>query len=118
MTIIQFFANKPGLSGVGGIGADPMLWLHELGMACLSFGLSFFMETLIIIMVLAGLSGVCKAVQPVDSMFQQFSDWIRPFVLMIAGMFVGIGVVLGFVTPLYPLFLFTFGVIAFFYYDY
>ena len=39
-------------------------------------------------------------------------EWMKPALMIVAGVFLGIGLMLGFYVPLYPFMIFTFGVIG------
>lgn len=112
--IIQMFSKKSGVAGFGGIGADPILWMHQLGVACLSFGLNFYFSVIVIVVSLSVLLANCTGIASMGAAWKGFDDFMRPVCLLIAGVFILLGVVLGFWVPLYPLFVFTFGVLSFF----
>lgn len=99
-------------SGTGGMGADPILFLHHVGMDCLSVAEGIWFESIGLIMALLLATGVCTSTYNAQFPIGEAVEWIKPALYVIATMFFGIAVVLGFYVPLYPFIIFTFGVIS------
>lgn len=92
--------------------ADPIVFLHSVGMAALNMsGDIWILSGLILAAALLPL-GACNAVMNAGTSVQAAGAWIKGFLFALAGAMFAVGVILGFYLPLYPYMIFTFGVIG------
>ncbi len=101
-----------GNSVMGGLGADPILWLHHVGMSCLSVGGTIWIGTAVAMFMVLLTTNICNSVSSLGAAAKGLFDWIQPILMATATGFIVVGVSLGFYMPLYPYMLFTFGVIG------
>lgn len=99
-------------AGTYGLGADPVLWLHKLGLSCLSFGVNIWTGLLMAVLPIYMVGFLCSGQSPVGKALEGTIDMLKPVLFAIAAGFVMVGISLGFYMPLYPYMLFTFGVIG------
>lgn len=95
-----------------GYSYDPIVFLHNLGMRCLSLAGAIWIATSVIIMAMSAATIFCQAMVNANTIFQAVVSWMKPFLMMMAVVFLGVGITLGYYVPLYPYLLFTFGVIG------
>ncbi len=108
-TLIMLFSTKTGSLG---LGPEPILWLHNVGMVCISIGSNLWLGTALSVFLLMIPAATCSAVQPAAISIKSVIDWIQPIMLVAAAAFFSLGIFLGYYLPLYPYMLFTFGVIG------
>jgi defect in organelle trafficking protein DotA len=95
-----------------GLGPEPILWLHNIGMYCISLGGNIWLGIGFALFPIFSIMGACSAISPIKDAMKSVLDWMQPFFLIAAAGFFAVGVSLGFYIPLYPYMLFTFGVIG------
>jgi len=110
--VAQIIITFSTQAGPAGLGPEPIIWLHNLGMACLSLGLNIWIGIAMALFPIFLGAGVCSSVSSIPVAINSAIDWLRPFMLAIAGVFILLGVSLGFYLPMHPYLLFTFGVIG------
>jgi defect in organelle trafficking protein DotA len=107
------FASSSGSSPFG-IHADPILWLSGLGQTCMSLAADLFFAALLttfsVAMITAGLQCDWNFWDPLREGF----SWLKPVIISSSALFIGLGVMLSFMVPLYPFLIFVFGVIGWF----
>ncbi len=109
----QLFALfAPGNSAIGGLGAEPILWLHHVGMQCLGTGGVIFIGVALFSFLILSTTSVCSSVNSLGYAGKGLLDWMHPLLIACAVGFMVIGISLGFYVPLYPFMIFTFGVIG------
>ena len=96
----------------GWMGSDPIVFLHQIGIYCINIAGDIWIGWLGIIGSLLFGAGECEAVYNAQAAIEGMIDWIKPLLVVLAGGFWGAGFVLGFYLPMYPYFIFTFGVIG------
>jgi len=99
-------------AGPMGMGTDPILFLHNIGMKCLSITGDILFGLGLAIFGAAAATMGCQSTLNLDTPLQAVSDWIKPPLMVLAAGLLGVGVLLGYYVPLYPFMLFTFGVIG------
>lgn len=99
-------------TALGGLGAEPISWLHHLGMKLISLGFNIWIGFAIAMLPVALITNFCSAVSPAQGTVKMVLDWLQPILLGAAVGFIAIGFSIGFYIPLYPYMLFTFGVIS------
>jgi hypothetical protein len=97
-----------------GYSYDPIVFLHNIGMRCLSLAGAIWITTSAVIMVMSAVTIFCQSVVNMSTVLQSLVSWMKPFLMMMAAVFLGVGLTLGYYVPLYPYMLFTFGVIGWF----
>lgn len=95
-----------------GMGSDPILFLHNVGMRCLGLAGSIWLLLAGAIGLISIPAGICQSVMNVDTPIRGVTAWMRPPLMSLATLMVVIGVMLGFYVPLYPFMIFTFGIIG------
>jgi defect in organelle trafficking protein DotA len=99
-------------AGPIGLGAEPILWLHKLGLTCISLGFNIWIGFGLGIFTLISVTGWCPAANQTNNAWQASISWMQPLALGGAAALIITGFSLGFYTPLYPYMLFTFGTIG------
>jgi defect-in-organelle-trafficking protein DotA len=99
-------------TALGGLGAEPISWMHKLGLKLISFGFNIWIGIAVVLLPAGIVLNTCGAVNPGGQTFKTFLDWLQPLLLAGAAGFIAIGFSIGFYIPLYPYMLFTFGVIG------
>ncbi len=99
-------------AGPIGLGAEPILWLHKVGLTCISLGFNIWIGLGMGIFVLMNAFGWCPAANQTNNAWQASLSWLQPLALAGAAGLIIIGFSLGFYTPLYPYLLFTLGTIG------
>ncbi len=106
--IVGTFSTAKG----SGFSYDPILFLHNIGMQCMNEAGSIWFGTSLILLAMSAVTIFCQSVVNLNSILQTLSGWVKPFMMTMAILFLGIGFTLGYYVPLYPYMLFTFGVIG------
>ncbi len=99
-------------AGPYGMGPDPIMFLHNVGMACLSISGEIWFGLGIVIFGLLALTTVCQSSLNLSTPINGLTDWVKSPLMLLASLLFGIGIMLGFYLPLYPYMIFTFGVIG------
>ncbi len=110
--IVSLFALFSAKAGAMGMGPDPILFLHEVGMKSMAVAGDIWIGLAIVLFGASAATIVCQSTLNLDTPLQAISDWIKPPLMILAAALLGIGVLLGYYVPLYPFMLFTFGVIG------
>lgn len=106
--ILLFTTHIPAV----GMGADPIMFLHRVGMAAMAISGDIWIEVgLGVFGILMG-TIVCQSAINASTPLTGLADWLKPPLMILAMMFLTIGVMLGYYVPLYPYMLFTFGIIG------
>lgn len=100
------------LSSFQDVGADPMIFLHNIGTGCISTMISIWLMGAVYSAVMAIPGMVCSAVQPIGWVVQALGDWIRPIAFGCTGLLIIAGIILGYYAPLYPWMVFTFATLG------
>ncbi|MCH9643281.1 MAG: DotA/TraY family protein [Gammaproteobacteria bacterium] len=107
--LITLFAT----SGVpGGMGPDPIFFLHRIGMHCMNIAGEIYFETGIGLFIATLATMVCQSTLNASTPITAIANWVKPPLMMLATMLLGVGVMLGYYVPLYPFMLFTFGIVS------
>ncbi len=93
-------------------GMDPLVFMHRIGIDCISVVLSVWMGGALSIGIAAFPAGSCDAANPFGLMLHEVVSWMQPFFLAIVAPLMMAGVLLIFYIPLYPYILFSFGIIS------
>lgn len=110
--LVRLFMNfNTGGSSLG-MGTDPILFLHNVGMSCISIAGDIFFSLIGIIATIMAVTIFCQAEVNAADVANQVIDWIKPPLLMVGIVFLGVGVMLGYYVPLYPFMIFMFGVLS------
>ena len=110
--LIAILAAFSTNAGPLGLGPEPILWLHNLGVMCMAMGGDIWLGMAIALFPVMLLSQTCSSVSPLAGATKAVVDWIQPILLAAGAGFFVVGVSLGYYMPLYPYMLFTFGVIG------
>lgn len=103
---------KTGAHGL--MGYDPILFLHNVGMYCISIAGDIWIGWTIALGVALLISSFCTAFVNFQVAVNGIFDWIKPLLIILAGTLWGTGFLLAFYLPMYPYIIFTFGVIGWF----
>lgn len=109
---IELIATFSSYAGPVGMGAEPILWLHKLGLTCISLGFNIWLGIGFALLPALAVIGICPAVNSVGPAWRSTIEWLQPFILGGAAGLIVIGFSLGFYMPLHPYMLFTFGCIG------
>ena len=114
VSLFALFSTKGGAIAAGaiGMGPDPILFLHEVGMKCISIAGDIWIDLAVVIFGLSSATMICQSTLNLDTPLSAISNWIKPPLMILAAALLGVGVLLGYYVPLYPFMLFTFGVIG------
>lgn len=99
-------------TALGGLGAEPISWMHQLGVKLISLGFNIWIGFAVALVPAGAMLYFCSAVNPGGSTLKMVLDWLQPILLGGAAGLIAIGFSIGFYIPLYPYMLFTFGVIG------
>ena len=92
--------------------ADPIVFLHSIGMAALNISGDIWIVSGLILAVSLIPGSACNAMYNANTSAMAAAAWIKGFLFALAGAMFAVGVILGFYLPLYPYMIFTFGVIG------
>lgn len=106
--LIRMFGGK----SYGSMGYDPILFLHKVGMYCISIAGDIWFQWLSVLGILFFSGMFCNAQVNLEGPIRGIVDWIKPLMVILAAGFWGVGFTLGFYVPMYPYLIFTFGVIG------
>ena len=104
-TIIGLFQNT---------GVNPIMFIHQLGVALLSMASAIWIGMSITIFVLYIVGFICESESPVGPALAGIVDWVKPILTVIIAMSFGTGMMLAYYVPLYPYIIFTFGTVGWF----
>ncbi len=110
--IINDMGHIIALFNTNNVSADPIVFLHSVGMACLNTAGDLW---LLIPLLLAGIItpfGICNAEVDMKGSMQIVGAWLRGFMFALAAALFSVGALLGFYVPLYPWIIFSFGVVG------
>ncbi len=110
--ILGLFALFSAHTGALGMGTDPILFLHNLGMKCLSIAGDIWIGLAVAIFGISAATVVCQATLNLYTPIEAVTSWIKPPLMILAAALLGVGVLLGYYIPLYPFILCVFGVIG------
>ncbi len=110
--IISLFALFSTHAGPFGMGPDPVLFLHEVGMKSIAIAGDIWVGLAGVIFGLSVATIVCQGSLNLSTPLSEVSAWIKPPLMILASALLGVGVLLGYYVPLYPFMLFIFGVIG------
>ncbi len=99
-------------AGPLGLGPEPILWLHNIGISCMQLGGDLWIGIAIALFPIAISTSFCSGFQPLAGSVKMVVEWIQPIILAAGAGFFVVGVSLGIYMPLYPYMVFTFGVIG------
>jgi defect in organelle trafficking protein DotA len=106
---VELIATFSSYSSPVGLGAEPILWLHKLGLTCISLGFNIWLGIGLALIPTVAALGICPAVNPMQGAIRSFLEWTQPFILGGAAGLIVVGFSLGFYMPLHPFMLFLFG---------
>ncbi len=110
--LIMLFSNAPEYSG--GMGPDPVLFLHHVGMVCINLASDIFFTIALLVFGVGLVTMICQAELNLNTPVNMIVSWIQPPLMIIAIAALVSGVTNGFYVPLYPYMLYTFGVVSWF----
>lgn len=99
-------------SSHAGIGSDPILFLHRIGMYCIAIAGDIWFGFLGLIAGVMLAAGICNSEYEAWPAMQSILEWIKPLMLILAAGFWGAGFVLGYYVPMYPYIIYIFGIIG------
>ncbi len=94
-----------------GLGPQPILWLHNIGIYCIGLSGDIWLGMGMSVFMLMTISGICSGVQSMGNSIKAALDWLQPIILGAGAGFFAVGILLGFINPLHPYMVFTFGII-------
>lgn len=97
---------------VFGLGPEPILWLHKIGVSCMSLGGNMWIGIAIMLFPVMLAGGVCGAVNSFGTATKAVMDWIQPVVIAAGVGFFAIGMMLAYYLPLLPYMMFMFRVVG------
>lgn len=109
VAILTAFSTNTGPLG---LGPEPILWMHNIGVMCMDVSGDIWIGMAIALFPAMLATSVCASVSPLPQAEKAVIDWLQPVLLGAGAAFFVIGVSLGYYMPLYPYMLFTFGVIG------
>jgi defect in organelle trafficking protein DotA len=98
--------------GVLGMGSDPILWLHRLGMSCMDLSADLWFTGMLANSIVLLPFIVCRPLVDMMKPTEQAFAWFKIIIVSSAAMFLTVGVLCGFMVPLYPFMVFVFAVIG------
>lgn len=109
-SLIMLFSTSGG-SAIS-MGPEPILWLHNVGLICMSLGGTIWFGTAALLVPLMATLWICSSVNSAGAMAKSIIDWFQPALMAVGASFFVVGMLLGYYLPLYPYMMFTFGVIG------
>ncbi|OGT46574.1 MAG: hypothetical protein A3F17_05190 [Gammaproteobacteria bacterium RIFCSPHIGHO2_12_FULL_41_15] len=110
---------KMVFGGFGGLMSDmmmvsqnPIFWLHNIGVDCMEIFVQVWIGGALAVMAPALLANLCDAVQPMGETLSVMIGWIKPILFGLCSILLIAGIMLGYYLPLYPYFVFMFGVVG------
>lgn len=112
MPIILDISHMLNLFNTAHMTADPIIFLHSVGMDALNISgdIWFTIGMLLSVLLLPG--SICDAEFNASISMKAGIAWMKGFLFALAAAMFAVGVILGFYLPLYPYIIFTFGVIG------
>ncbi len=95
-------------------GDDPIFFLQQVGVKMMDISSDIWVNLGLAGAVIMLIGIVCQSTLNLDSPIEMAINWFKPLAMAIAGLFVATGGMFAFYVPLYPFFIFLFGVIAWF----
>jgi len=95
-----------------GIGHDPILFLHNVGMHCVAIAGDVFILAGVFMGIMLITTMFCQSMINLATPIKGIVDWLKIPLMMMGSAFLGVGVMLGYFVPMYPYLLFIFGVIG------
>lgn len=95
-----------------GMGPDPILFLHNIGMQCVNIAGGIWFATAGTLFGVLSLVGICSSSQFEGQTAESIVAWLKPPLMTLSVGLLGGGLIFGYYVPLYPFMLFTFGVIG------
>lgn len=95
-----------------GMGPDPIMFLHNLGMRCISLAGQFWFVVAGCLIILFLPTIFMNSYANFSTPIKEAVDWVKGPLIIVGGMFLSVGIMLGYYVPLYPYMLFIFGVIG------
>ena len=96
----------------GGMGYDPIVFMHNLGVICLDISGDIWFAPIGSIFTIMLFTVICNSEYDASTPVKQVIDWIKPFFLMLAVAFMTVGAILTVYVPLYPYMVYTFSQIG------
>lgn len=94
------------------MGTDPILFLHGIGMKCISLAGDIWFGVGLSLLIVGLASAACNAEYNLLGAFHLAMDWLKPLMMVVAGVFLEAGIMFAFYVPLFPFILFTVGVVG------
>lgn len=91
---------------------DPLMFVQQVGQACLTAAGSIWATSVAWILGLSAVSGICTSVSPGGTIMNSIMTWVTPLWQGTAVALFAAGFMLTFYAPLYPYLLFLFGAIG------
>jgi len=110
--IVSLFALFSTHGGAMGMGPNPIVFLHQVGMQCIQIAGYIWVDLAVALFGLSAATMVCQSTLNLDTPLSAITGWIKPPLMILAAALLGVGVLLGYYVPLYPFMLFTFGIIG------
>lgn len=95
-------------------GDDPIFFLQNVGVKMMDISSDIWVSMGLAGAVIMLIGIVCQGTLNLDAPIEMAINWFKPLAMAIAGLFVATGGMFAFYVPLYPFFIFLFGVIAWF----
>lgn len=110
--LIAYFNTAGGSTSGFGMGPDPIMFLHNVGMKCISLAgdIWFYVAGIVFLLYLPMM--FMHAYADPSTPANNVLNWIKPPLMMMATLLLGVGILLGYYVPLYPFMLFIFGVVG------
>lgn len=96
----------------GTLGSDPIIFLHQIGMAALAVAGDIWFGFLGMITIALTALAACHAEFDLTPAVRSAVNWVKPLLMVLAGAFWAAGFILGFYVPMYPYLIYTFGIIG------
>ncbi len=94
------------------VGSDPIVFLHNLGMKAIQVAGDIWIGGVTIAATMLLSSMVCTAQVDMQGVIAGVIEWIKPLFVAMAGLLWASGFLLAYYVPMYPYFIYIFGVIG------
>lgn len=91
---------------------NPIFWLHHIGVDCMEIFVQVWIGSLVSVGIISLSTGLCSAIQSTGASFQAVVGWLKPILFGLTSVLLIAGIMLGYYLPLYPYFVFMFGVVG------
>ena len=78
--LLMMFDSSGNSGAIGiGMGPEPILWLHNLGMFCLSLGAEIWLGVAIAMFPILLAANICRVSNPLGPAIKGVLDWVNPY---------------------------------------